>query len=147
MEGVGLIASERLRQVMEEGWNWTHDDEHENGELALAAVVYATPRDERRAVMSLWPWDEEWYKPGERIRELVKAGALIAAEIDRLQRVAEEKGDCEGEYHAELRMTVKKLRSAIGAYLSKSGNHARDDHSCELCEVMRETNTGMGIRP
>jgi hypothetical protein len=34
-----------------------------------------------------WPWDERWWKPSnDPIRDLVKAGALIAAEIDRLQR-------------------------------------------------------------
>jgi hypothetical protein len=38
-----------------------------------------------------WPWDDEWYKPTPKdpIRQLVKAGALIAAEIDRFQRKAE----------------------------------------------------------
>jgi hypothetical protein len=37
-----------------------------------------------------WPWDEKWWKPSTNpIRNLVKAGALIAAEIDRLQRVTE----------------------------------------------------------
>jgi hypothetical protein len=40
-----------------------------------------------------WPWDREWWKPtpNNRIRELAKAGALIAAEIDRLQRLEERK--------------------------------------------------------
>jgi hypothetical protein len=36
-----------------------------------------------------WPWDQDWWKPSpDPIRNLVKAGALIAAEIDRLQRLA-----------------------------------------------------------
>jgi len=35
-----------------------------------------------------WPWDEEWWKPdNDAVRNLAKAGALIAAEIDRLQRL------------------------------------------------------------
>lgn len=38
----------------------------------------------------LWPWNLKYWKPGERIDELTKAGALIAAEIDRLQQI---KGD------------------------------------------------------
>lgn len=34
-----------------------------------------------------WPWHSSWWKPSDDpIRNLVKAGALIAAEIDRLQR-------------------------------------------------------------
>jgi hypothetical protein len=36
-----------------------------------------------------WPWDASWWKPSnDPVRNLVKAGALIAAEIDRLQRAA-----------------------------------------------------------
>jgi len=35
---------------------------------------------------NLWPWGKEWWKPSDRRRDLVKAGALIAAEIDRLDR-------------------------------------------------------------
>lgn len=32
-----------------------------------------------------WPWDMKWWKPSDDpIKNLVKAGALIAAEIDRL---------------------------------------------------------------
>jgi len=34
-----------------------------------------------------WPWEASWWKPSDDpIRNLAKAGALIAAEIDRLQR-------------------------------------------------------------
>jgi hypothetical protein len=41
-----------------------------------------------------WPWEPEWDKrgSGDRMRDLVKAGALIAAEIDRLQRSAKAEG-------------------------------------------------------
>ena len=110
-DGVALIAAERKRQVSEEGWTPEHDDKHEGGELAAAAVCYALPEDDRefetgryrwgKVVINvldvLWPWWESphrgapfmnWWKPtpDNRIRELVKAGALIAAENDRLQR-------------------------------------------------------------
>jgi len=84
--GIELIAKERERQIAEEGWTKEHDALHVNDELALAAVCYATPpyKDHRG---SYWPWSFDWFKPSpyNRIRELVKAGALIAAEIDRLQ--------------------------------------------------------------
>lgn len=85
--GVELIARERVRQVQVEGWTPTHDAGHNDGDLALAAVCYiesghltmVPPPDD-------WPWEPEWWKPSEdRIRNLVKAGALIAAEIDRRQ--------------------------------------------------------------
>lgn len=80
--GVELIAIERKRQIDEEHWSPEHDDDHDYNELARAAACYAIGNDEN------WPWDEECWKPSpdNRIRELEKAGALIAAEIDRLLR-------------------------------------------------------------
>ena len=89
--GVELIAVERQRQVEGEGWTEGHDNSHVDGELAKAAAAYAWPgdmdsRDGRRVHRSvLWPWEDGW-SPGDRVRELTKAGALIAAEIDRIER-------------------------------------------------------------
>lgn len=103
--GADLIAAERRRQVEQEGWTPQHDAEHADDAMACAAAVYALPAGRRgsrsvphpgnngdrgdawRHVPYQWPWAPEWYKPtpDDRIRELVKAGALIAAEIDRLQ--------------------------------------------------------------
>ena len=109
-EGSVRIAVERQRHMDSEGWTEEHDDEHTRGELALAAVCYAAPgyvyvkreTDKGGAIFQdPWPWDEEWDKrsprnpafpcdkktaTARRIRELEKAGALIAAEIDRLRR-------------------------------------------------------------
>lgn len=82
--GVELIAAERRRQIEVEGWTAEHDAQHKGGELSLAAAVYAVPNHLRGILMVLWPWDSFWYKPKDRIRDLVRAGALIAAEIDRL---------------------------------------------------------------
>ncbi len=91
-DGVALIAAERKRQIEKEGWSPEHDDEHTD-EMALAAVCYAMPailRPLDGSAPERWPgsWDAKWWKPtpDDRVRELVKAGALIAAEIDRLQR-------------------------------------------------------------
>lgn len=97
--GIELIAAERARQVEMEGWTPEHDDGHFDESLALAASCYALPDGKRQKQLLdftliewLWPWDFCWWKPAgrktkpQRIRELVKAGALIAAEIDRLQR-------------------------------------------------------------
>lgn len=91
--GIDVIAAERRRQVEAEGWTAAHDDEHTKEELACAAACYATPGLKRRnmehyGVPKLWPWERHWFKDSSnRIRELAKAGALIAAEIDRLQRL------------------------------------------------------------
>lgn len=107
--GVDLIADERARQMSAEGWSPEHDDGHDGGELAMAAACYAAPDrlyvEERHAnsvgFIDPWPWDEtddkrprngnmlvhNWTaSPQARIRQLAKAGALIAAEIDRLIR-------------------------------------------------------------
>jgi hypothetical protein len=89
-DGVRLIAEERERQITREGWDEEHDDEHTDNELAVAAACYAMPRWHKNRMPARWPWDREWWKPGDRIRELSKAGALIAAEIDRLLRARAE---------------------------------------------------------
>lgn len=101
-DAVKLIADERSRQQSQEGWTIEHDDCHECGELAQAAACYAIGKrikyfngwisfhgnGEEPRLTKLWPWGDDWWKPsaGDRIRDLVKAGALIVAEIERLQR-------------------------------------------------------------
>lgn len=95
--GVEIIAAERKRHIEVEGWTPEHDDEYVRCELCHAAYAYVLPEDDRPGVTdsdgvftpSGWPWDAEWWKPtpNDRIHELAKAGALIAAEIDRLQRL------------------------------------------------------------
>lgn len=103
MTGAELIAAERRRQVEEEGWTERHDDLHTDGALAVAATHYARPPEQRvlrtpnRPVPVGWPWEDGAWRPGDRVRELVKAGALIAAEIDRLQRIADPAAQQEGE--------------------------------------------------
>lgn len=114
MNGVELIAAERQRQIEIEGWTATHDDKgHQIGELCSAAHCYIvagdclangkelmgdeyhdTPAGLKQEILDnkfgnacAWPWDEDWLKiSDDPIRNLVKAGALVAAEIDRLQR-------------------------------------------------------------
>lgn len=91
--GIELIAEERQRQIDVEGWNAQHDGDHCYNELAFAAIAYAMPFEETGAGQAtikrthFWPWEPKWWKPtpDDRVRELTKAGALIAAEIDRLQ--------------------------------------------------------------
>lgn len=88
--GIELIELERIRQVTQEGWSAEHDDRHGGGELADAALCYITAEDSEtfdEVILGMnWPWHTDWWKPSDRIRNLTKAGALIAAEIDRLQR-------------------------------------------------------------
>ena len=107
--GAELIAAERQRQITSEGWTAEHDDGHTRGELAAAGACYAllctrwshsSILDKQLVRSVLWPWDDEWFKPADypdppysrtvfddrRVKDLVRAGALIAAEIDRLRR-------------------------------------------------------------
>lgn len=99
--GIELITDERVRQCAKELFFDEHDDEHVSGELNDAAICYASAAakqargEEMRYIKGAlsdysnfpFPWEDEWWKPSEdQIRNLVKAGALIAAEIDRLQR-------------------------------------------------------------
>lgn len=90
-DGAELIAKERKRQIEKEGWTKKHDrQEHDDGELLKAAICYARAGADGMDKVTAWkhwdwPWSPKWWKPEDRIRNLVKAGALIAAEIDRLQ--------------------------------------------------------------
>jgi len=104
--GADLIHRERSRQIVEEGWTPQHDDQHDLFELTDAAMCYAERASQcedgdpwpewKDRVPKEWPWSVKWWKPEPRlgqpnyeqaIRNLVKAGALIAAEIDRLNRL------------------------------------------------------------
>ena len=102
--GTLLIERERKRQIEKEGWTSEHDAHHDGGELADAAACYADLSaalirgagvEELKPLildgydsMLTWPFDDDDFKPtDDPIRNLVKAGALIAAEIDRLQRM------------------------------------------------------------
>jgi len=79
------VLAERRRQVEQEGWTPARDDEYVDGQLASAAVAYAqayTPY----LIPCSWPWTAEWFKPADDRRNLVKAGALILAEVERLDR-------------------------------------------------------------
>lgn len=93
MSGVELIAAERKRQIEEEGWTAEHDDaEHAIGDLARSGVCYASlmmyeSPERTMKPPALWPWADRYWKPSpNQLRNLAKAGALIAAEMDRLIR-------------------------------------------------------------
>lgn len=106
------VLAERERQTSAEGWTVEHDDEHTDGSLAMAAACYALPPDQRRLeyrpferdvgrtvgepiiikdrvrVPFEWPgsWHGAHWKPKDRRRDLVRAAALLLAEIERLDR-------------------------------------------------------------
>lgn len=95
-KGIEFIARERRRQIEEEGYSTGRDSKYTGNQLAYAAICYILPDEARHLkfnedglktlIQILWPWGSKWWKPTpeDRIKELSKAGALIAAEIDRL---------------------------------------------------------------
>ena len=106
--GAELIAAERQRQIDKEGWKPEHDDQHRGREMARAAAAYLghyiahswmidnelglyTSLETYTSEVPPDEWPEEWetpgWKPKGKIEDLTRAAALIAAEIDRLQRL------------------------------------------------------------
>lgn len=109
----GDVLRERERQHYEEGFRAEHDDSHVEGELAQAAATYAVHAAVTSKMMAqgfsqadinvaaggrtpgTWPWARTWWKPKDRRRDLVRAAALIIAEIERIDR-AEARAKLEG---------------------------------------------------
>lgn len=100
MAVIDEIAAERKRQIEVEGYSPEHDDEHTRAELARAAACYALMTSDigREAiylhgrwedVLDLyWPFERDCMKLGGPRRMLVKAAAMLVAEIERLDRLA-----------------------------------------------------------
>lgn len=88
------VAAERFRQVEVEGWTADHDDTHGAAQMGYAAAAYVLSAaghygpDRARWVPGFWPWDRHWWKPRSPREDLVRAAALIVAEIERLDRAA-----------------------------------------------------------
>ena len=95
--GVELIADERKRQIEELGYSIEHDSKHLTSEFALNACSYIESAmikaygGKTLTVEELkngWLWDKEAFKPKTPLKDLIRAGALIAAAIDNLMRVS-----------------------------------------------------------
>jgi hypothetical protein len=101
--GIELIAEERRRQIEELGYTPENDDKYTDGELAAAACVYADFANYHGSFDLMdgsgkasvliqrdfkWPFEvsDLHLTPEDRVTELKKAGAMIAAEIDRVNR-------------------------------------------------------------
>lgn len=163
--GIELIAEERQRQIEKEGWTKEHDAQHKNDELANAAICYADPNihyhQENRIMRhripnEFWPkqWDIRWFKPTDRIRDLVKAGALIAAEIDRLQNETEidklqnEKTEIDGLQNEKV--VCPKCLKPVGDCQEYPFYHNRIRYICPYCKYdgdSAEFNTNYSWHP
>lgn len=89
------IRMERIRQIVDEGFDAEQDDGYDLCQLPRAAACYAVGYNDLYVEspiadsdpVQVWPWDERWFKPSDERRNLIKAAALIVAEIDRLDRI------------------------------------------------------------
>jgi hypothetical protein len=99
MQALNAVMAERHRQMMVEGWTAKHDDEHSNGGMARAAAAYALAGSSDGRIVGdemtpsiierIWHstgWSRQWWKPKDKRRNLVRAAALLLAEIERLDR-------------------------------------------------------------
>jgi hypothetical protein len=116
LNGVDLIAAERRRQVEVEGFDAARDDRCRKGELAQAAAYYAYPGDDvatgythkwgtgsfsvstkRLLYPAGWSLSAGDKARHDRIKQLAIAGALAAAEIDRLLREQVRAGEAQAK--------------------------------------------------
>lgn len=119
--GLSLIITERVRQQQIEKFDKMHDEQHDQNELAIVAACYALPEHIRLDIQYPETWDAKWWKPtpNDRIKELTKAGALIAAEIDRLLAIEQiDKPDNQIAFEKEWEEIETK-------YVKKHGNWGR----------------------
>ena len=97
MHILNAIAFERQRQIEGEGFDEERDDRlHTPGDLCAAGGCYAqqaagTMNDQHivhpsRTPPIFWPWDADWWKPKDAETDLVRAAALIVAELERIAR-------------------------------------------------------------
>lgn len=93
------VLAERRRQIEGKGFDEEHDDGYSRNELARAAACYAVSdllwkheqiTDNGHLSRPVWPWSSTWWKPKSPRQDLVRAAALLIAEIERMDR---QKGD------------------------------------------------------
>lgn len=80
--------AERRRQVEAEGRTPELDDKYPGGQLACAAIAYLMVGVNPNGAVQWWPWDVKTFKPSpDTRRNLIKAGALLLADIEWLDRL------------------------------------------------------------
>ena len=167
MSVIEEIAAERRRQIEAEGWTPDHDDADEReGQLAGAAACYAfgeilytgepsVPGVVRNAA-TVWPWAERFWKPKDRRRNLIRAAALIVAEVERMDRArapsdAQMANDSTSD--TEFRQFVQKI--ADGTYEKLGRNpitgynpaKSMDLVKSDATRLLREQNDPVGRMP
>lgn len=83
-DGATRIANERKRQIEKEGYDEEHDAQEPINRMVACAISYAMHDIDEQEADAWWSWDRQYFKPKDRMRNLERAGALIAAAIDKL---------------------------------------------------------------
>lgn len=130
-EAAALITAERLRQIDVEGYSLAHDNEHQDGELEKAASCYRNwaldsiyphqtcchLRPGKSGIPLAWPWaDSDWKPSGGPKRCLVKAGALLQAEVERLTR----RGGYQGHLNSKILLIRQELQKLLDMEASRN---------------------------
>ena len=121
---IGEIKKERNRQITEKDYIYEHDDALVDGQLADAASVYASTRVGDRAEYYPSGWV---FKPTKRRRELIKAAALIVAEIERLDREEDRKND--SSIKPKENKTAEIFRRQLNKEVKTDGNFQKSGKS------------------
>jgi hypothetical protein len=94
------VIGERVRQVTDLGYTAEHDDVHADGSLSEAAAVFVlnaygySTHTFGYGSLNVWDaWGVAWFKPKSLRRDLVRAAALIIADIERIDRSETPKGE------------------------------------------------------
>lgn len=115
------IQQERIRQMAVEGFTSDKDDLLGEGILREAARCYfeAVPDGDLVDVPPLtWPFDDEAWKPKDRRRNLVRAGAFIMADRDRLIRKAD-RGIYQQKPLPEGSLDLSPLQAILGVIVAE----------------------------
>lgn len=152
------VLAERRRQVEDEQWTPEHDDRYRQRQLAMAAACYAAAvpvhdvldcsngQIEKRvpAMPSAWPWAASWWKPGTARKNLVRAGALILAEIERLDRALKSTGT-PAQRHAATMPTVPPRKSYTQELAGVAEQLAEGSGWWDACTGCHETGGGRPV--
>ena len=81
---IDLVKKEREKQISKHGYTTAHDRQHPKKAVLYGALAYLNSVIYSPTVGTEdWPFEEESFKPEGDIKNLVKAAAMIIAEIDK----------------------------------------------------------------
>lgn len=122
-DAINDILEERRHQVEDIGFTSEHDGQHDKGELCRAAAGYADHAadviengpDANFDVPCDWPWSDMCWRPKDPRTDLVRAAALIVAEIERLDRASGSEASWRQRVITEKAVLDEKRRK-LGAF-------------------------------